>query len=177
MRLPPLYNFLETGSQPPIVRAALKYYGLKECPGGADNPVIIQWAVEFRITWYVHDSTAWCSLYMGKNAQDAGYTPPGPARLLAADSWVDWGIPIPFDKIQTGDILVFDRPGGGHHVAWAVAKDEQAYHGWGGNTGDAVAIARLAAHRLMAARRPPTVEAIYPLKILPLQGVLSHNEA
>jgi uncharacterized protein (TIGR02594 family) len=176
MNLPADYKFIETIPLPPIMAAALKYYGLKECPGGADNPVILGWAKEFKITWYVHDSTAWCSLYMGKNAKDAGYTPPGPNVLLAAVSWAKWGTPVPFDQIQTGDILVFERPGG-HHVALAVAKDAEAYHGWGGNTKDAVGIARLAASRLMAAVRPPGVKAIYPLKKISTAGVLSHNEA
>lgn len=178
MSLPDQYKFLETVSLPPLLIAALKYWGLKECPGGQDNPIIMGWAKQFKITWYEHDSVAWCSLAMGKFVLDAGYVPPSYLKLLAAVCWADWGIPVPFDQIQIGDVMVFHRPGG-HHVAAAVAKERNgsAYHGYGGNTGDAVAIAKLAAERLMAVRRAPGVEAIYPLKMLDSTIVLSHNEA
>lgn len=178
MTLPSLYRFLATDPQPPIIVSALKYFGLKEAPGVADNPIIMGWAMEFKITWYIHDSIAWCSLAMGKFVKDAGYVPPSYVKLLAAVCWADYGTPVLFDQIQTGDLLIFHRPGG-HHVAAAVAKekDGSAYHGLGGNTGDAVGIAKLAANRLMAARRPPGVEAIYPLKILDSNEALSKNEA
>lgn len=179
--LPDQYKWLANESNPPLLDAALKYYGLKESPGGADNPVIMEWAKEFGITWYVHDSIAWCSLFMGKAAKDAGYTPPGPSKLLAAVSWDGWGWEV--YKPQKGDIMVFNRPGG-HHVAINIGEDNDAYHGLGGNTGDAVAIARISKDRLIYAGRP--FDIVDPVKInqyhirtvlLSSSGILSHNEA
>lgn len=176
MSLPSQYEWLEKEPGPLLLTTALKYYGMRERPGEADNPLIMQWAHDFGITWYQHDSTAWCSLYLGEMAKEAGFMPPGPNFLLAASSWANWGHGA--DLPMLCDILVFNRPGG-HHVGLYVGEDPEAFHVLGGNTGDAVAIARLAKNRLMASRRP--AYPVYPANIrqifLSEQGVLSANEA
>lgn len=176
MPLPDQYKWLEQEPGPLLLTTALKYYGLRERPGDADNPLIMQWASGFGITWYIHDSIAWCSLYLGEVAKESGFTPPGPDYLLAALSWATWGVAVGTPKLA--DILVFNRPGG-HHVGLYIGEDPDAFHVLGGNTGDAVAIARLAKNRLIAARRPPynpLPPNICPIFLSPT-GAISTNEA
>lgn len=175
MTLPDQYKWLVNEPAPPMLKAAVPYYGLKEVPGSADNPLIMKWAHDFGISWYAHDSIAWCSLFMGQVAKEAGYAPPGPNRLLAAISWADWGTHVGTPML--GDILVFNRPGG-HHVGLYVGEDTSAYHVFGGNTGDAVAIARLAKDRLNTVRRPDaTVYKNVRKILLTSSGALSQNES
>lgn len=175
MNLPDQYKWLENEHGPILLTTALKYYWLKEGLGSADNPIIMQWAHDFGITWYEHDSIAWCSLFMGEVAKESNLTPPGKNELLAAVSWAKWGISVGIPKL--GDVLVFNRPGG-HHVGLYVGEDNDAFHVLGGNTGDAVAIARLSKSRLMAARRAfgtdsPNIRKV----ILSNTGALSTNES
>jgi len=176
MTLPDQYKWLTEEPVPPILVAALKYFGLKEAPGGEDNPVILEWAKGFGITWYTHDSIAWCSLAMAKWASIANYKPPVYTKVLAAVSWADWEEEVPVGQEQTGDVAVFHRPGG-HHVCLIVGKDSAAYHGYGGNTRDAVGIARMAKERLLTIRRPRGVPATYGIKLYNANGELSQNEA
>jgi len=176
MSIPIEYAWLLDEPAPKMLVTALKYYGLKEGAGSEDNPTIMKWAHDFGIDWYTHDSIAWCSLYLGEVAHESGYTPPNKNELLAALSWSTWG--NPHAPAQLGCVMVFNRPGG-HHVGLYVGEDDTAYHILGGNTGDAVAIARLAKNRLIATRWPvgePLPDSIRVIK-LSSSGVLSQNEA
>lgn len=177
MNLPQEYQWLPNATGiPQWLSIGLKYYGLREGPGSADNPTIMEWAHGFGITWYIHDSIAWCSLFAGEVTKESGLVPPDKDHLLAAISWAPWGIVIlkPF----LGCYMVFNRPGG-HHIGWYVGEDDEAYHVLGGNTGDAVGFARIAKSRLITARWPTGV----PLPIntnkilLSASGALSTNES
>ena len=178
MTLPDQYNWLTKETGPKMLVAALKYYGLKEVPGSADNPTIMKWAHDFGITWYEHDSIAWCSLFMGQVAKDAGYAPPNKNQLLAAVSWTNWGRGLA--NRYLGAIMVFNRPGG-HHVGLYIGEDNDSFYVLGGNTGDAVAIARIAKGRLIAIRWPNEERLPDPNGrkeiILASSGALSQNEA
>lgn len=177
MTLPDQYKWLLNEPGPKMLLTALKYYGLKEGLGSSDNPTIMQWAHDFGITWYEHDSIAWCSLFMGQVAKESGYAPPNKNVLLAAVSWAKWGVRQ--SVAMLGDILVFNRPGG-HHVGLYVGEDDTAYHVLGGNTSDAVGIARLAKDRLIGIRWPEGVDLSTNIRtiILSSSGTpLSQNEA
>ena len=158
-----------------MVLEALSYYGLHEAPGGANNPVIMAWARELSLTSYHGDDTPWCGLFMAKIARDAGKV--YPEAPLWARNWLTFGLSSPMPML--GDVLVFQRPGGGGHVGIYVCEDADAYHVLGGNEGDAVNIVRMAKARLLAARRPdyhitpPNVRVIK----MGADGPLSSNEA
>lgn len=177
MTLPDQYKWLLKETGPKMLLKALEYYGLKEGAGSLDNPIIMQWAHNFGIGWYTADSIAWCSLFLGETAKEVGYSYPNKNNLLAAVSWSTWGSEV-HENPFLGCIMVFNRPGG-HHVGLYVGEDESAYHILGGNTGDAVAIARLAKDRLMAKRWP--IEELVPGDrnkiVLSDSGQLSQNEA
>lgn len=154
----------------------LKLYGTREVVGDGDNPEILLWAAEVGLVGlYKHDSTAWCGLYMALVAKRAGK--PVPYQPLWALNWAKFGGPA--SEAMLGDTLVFRRPGGGGHVGLYVGEDPAAFHCLGGNTGDAVAIARISKDRLAAVRRPLYLNP--PQNIRPIHltadGALSVNEA
>lgn len=150
--LPATYAWLpRVEGLPRMVDEALKLFGSLEAPGAADNPQILAWAREVGLSGtYSHDSVPWCGLFAALVAKRAGWQPP--TEPLWALNWNLFG-----QKVQApalGDILVFKRPGGGH-VGLYVGEDAAAWHVLGGNTADAVGIARIGRPRLVAARRPP----------------------
>jgi len=178
MTLPDHYKWLLNEPRIPMLAEALKYYGLKEAPGSADNPTILKWAHDFGIDWYTHDSISWCSLYMGQVAKDAGYMPPNKNKLLAAVSWMDWGVRVQSTPML-GDVMVFNRPGG-HHVGLYIGEDAQSYLTFGGNVSDAVGFAKIAKNRFLGARMGKAGE-IFPnrrqINIADSGTPLSQNEA
>lgn len=177
--LPKGYEWLgEIGPLPKVVREAIALYGTKEFPGGADNPVILGWANEVGkeiVASYGEDSTPWCGLFAAVVVHRAGY--PVISGPLWAKNWAKFGAKS--HQAGLGDILVFQRPGGGGHVGFYIAEDESAYHVLGGNQSDAVTIARIAKSRCIAVRRPyfkimqPASVKAYHVKT---GGKLSTNE-
>lgn len=177
MTLPLQYAWLSREPGPKVILEALKLYGTHEAPGETDNSVVLSWAKELQISWYVHDATPWCGLLVGIAVLRAGY-PFDRNQLLAALDWVNFGIEIPLDGAQLGDILIFKRTGGGH-VTFYVGEDSEAFHGLGGNQADQVDIARIPKSRLYAVRRPRYAEPPTNIRkiVLASSGQLSLNEA
>lgn len=173
--LPARYAWLDQEPAPRMLLEALKLYGTLEAPGAADNPTILKWAQEVGLQrTYTHDAVPWCGLFMALVAQRAGK--PIPDGPLWALNWATWGDAS--GQPMLGDVLVFVREGGGH-VGLYVGEDRGAFHVLGGNTGDAVSIARIAKQRLHAARRYYTIAAppnVRPV-LLAVSGALSTNEA
>lgn len=175
--LPIEYDWLKWERGPKILIEALKRFGTLEAPGKANNPIILQWAKEIGVAEYFKtDETPWCGLFIGVCARAAGKEIV--ESPLWAKSWLNWGT----KQIQPmlGDVLVFERDGGGGHVGLYVGQDDEAYHVLGGNQSDRVCITRIAKHRLLATRRsmfktaqPPNVRVV---KLSP-KGALSKNEA
>lgn len=179
MTYPKGYEWLGAiGALPSVINEALALHGTLEAPGAADNPVILGWAKEVGkdvAAVYGADSIPWCGLLVAVVCRRAGK--PVIAGPLWARNWARWGQKA--DKASLGDVLVFQRPGGGH-VGFYIAEDESAYHVLGGNQSDRVSIARIAKSRCIAARRPVWVIA-QPASVKPYRlkanGALSTNEA
>lgn len=150
MKLPEGYEWLANEPAPRILVEALHFYGTLETAGSGDNPVILGWARELGYRDYVHDAIPWCGLAMAISAKRAGYEPP--ENALRALSWATWGVPAPVPML--GDVLTFEREGGGHTGLY-VGEDGQAYHIFGGNQSDRFGIARIQRPRLHSARRSP----------------------
>lgn len=53
-------EFLETKPKTQLLNAAFTFYGLQEGKGKIDNPVILSWAKDLGINFYIHDETPWC---------------------------------------------------------------------------------------------------------------------
>jgi uncharacterized protein (TIGR02594 family) len=177
-RLPEQYRWLEQERAPRLLVEALLLYGTKEIKGEVSNPVILAWADEvggWIGDWYDKDEIPWCGLFMAVVAKRAGY--PFTQKALAAAEWKNWGNAVAIPML--GDVLVFQRPGGGH-VGMYVGEDRDAYHVLGGNQSDQVCITRIGKDRFVAARRSPWQYA-QPANVRPVvlaaSGALSRNEA
>jgi uncharacterized protein (TIGR02594 family) len=174
--LPAAYAWLGAEAGPRVLVEALALYGTRETTGSASNPVILAWARETGLDRdYRSDDVAWCGLFVATVVRRAGFEPV--AAPLWARNWAAFGTKA--DRPSLGDILVFERTGGGH-VGIYVGEDASAWHVLGGNQGDQVSIVRIAMGRLLAARRCPwrlaQPAAVRPIR-LAAGGALSVNEA
>jgi uncharacterized protein (TIGR02594 family) len=151
MTLPDQYKFLEKEPGPKILKEAISCYGIKEIPGPAHEKVILAWADEIG-GWigdfYNSDEIAWCGLFIAVCAKRAGF--PFNQKALAAREWVSWGKRALYPSL--GDVLIFQRTGGGH-VGLYVGEDDSCFHVLGGNQGNTVSIVRIDKNRLLASRR------------------------
>lgn len=87
---------------------------------------------------YIHDSTPWCGLTVAYVMAMSGIRPQfGPTdtdRFLWADAWRQFGNAV--ETPQSGDVLVFQWAGGGHHVSlYDHETTGNSYDCTGGNQG------------------------------------------
>lgn len=160
---------------PLVIEEGLKEFGTKELAGAANSLQILAWANEVGLkATYTADSVPWCGLFVAVVCHRAGK--PVVDGPLWALNWAKWGQPA--GQPALGDILVFQREGGGH-VGFYIGEDKEAYHVLGGNQGDAVSITRVLKARLFAAREPVyrNRPASATPRVLAIMGVLSTNEA
>lgn len=185
------YAWLNAEPGPRMLLEALRLYGTVEAPGAADNPAILSWADEvgdaegtnyaqWAASWYQDDSVPWCGLFMAvcavRSNIDRRPERRPPTKYLSAMEWRAFGIRAP--SACLGDVLVFQRKGGGH-VGMYVAEDRNTYHVLGGNQSDAVSITRIAKDRCVAVRRVPYLNTPANVRKVRLSasGIISTNEA
>lgn len=174
--IPDKYRWIETiGILPKMIVEGLKLYGTKETIGEQDNPVILEWAKELDLKAYVHDSIAWCGLFIAIIAKRAGKDVV--KDPLWAANWLHFGIGA--NEAMLGDVLVFKRPGG-NHVGLYVGEDLSTYYVLGGNQSDQVSITRILKERCIGIRRP-IYKTGQPANVrsitISTDGVISNNEA
>lgn len=144
------YSFLHTEKAPQILVQALKLIGTKEIVGKKHNPKVLEMFDEVGWGYINDDETPWCGAFVGYCAKKADLTIPKIA--IRASEWADWGTEQ--NIAMLGDVLVFERKGGGH-VGIYCGEDETAYHVLGGNQGNQVSIVRILKSRCTAIRRTP----------------------
>jgi uncharacterized protein (TIGR02594 family) len=182
--IPEKYKWLETiGVLPKMVAAALQYFGIKEIPGKGSNPVILDMAKGLGIgNIYTDDDMSWCALFInhlirltGKPILQVGHDP---YNYLRAKYMLNWGKQVQHGEEKLGDVLIFDREGGGH-VGLYIAESGATFHVLGGNQSNAVTITEISKARLLGARRyysiePPASAIAYHMDST---GKVSTNEA
>jgi uncharacterized protein (TIGR02594 family) len=142
----------------PWLAEAQRLRGLREAPGAADNPVIMDWAADLGVT-YPDDETPWCGLFVAHCMRTGLPEADLPANVLGARAWLRFGETA---KPQFGAVLVFWRgsPGGWQgHVGFYWAEDDACFHVLGGNQSNAVTVTRIERRRLLGARWPNGVRA------------------
>lgn len=161
--LPQQFSWLEKLGAPKMVAEAVALYGVTEKPGPDSNPVIMGWAKETGLDahGYTGDEVPWCGLFMAVIAHRAKKQ--RPVMALRALSWAAFGRESPLPSL--GDVLVFERAGGGH-VGLYVGEDDANFYVLGGNQSDAVTIAPKEKSRLKACRRPDYV--VQPDNVKPI---------
>lgn len=129
------------------------YIGLKETPGPADNPKIMEWS---RISGATirHDSEPWCAVGMNGILTEAGERG---TMSPAARSFLNWGQKL--KKPKLGAIMVFKRGNSTWqgHVGLYVGEQGSNYLILGANQGDAVKIAPYPKADLLGIRWPVRV--------------------
>lgn len=184
--LPPRFEFLnDIGVLPKLVSTALQYLGVKEFPGSANNPVIMDMAKGLGVDdIYTSDSLqAWCAVFANHCIRVAGkpinLSPDDKYDLLRALKTADNFPVIPKDEWKLGDVIRLKRKGGGH-VFFAIAQSEaNTIWGLGGNQGNEVCFAEFDPKRIESVRRyysiaPPESAKRY---IVTSSGKVSVNEA
>lgn len=120
---------------------AMKWLGLKERSGSADNPAILEWAKDEGggiAQNYKHDAIPWCALFANMILTKTGHR--GTETLWALDfanskQFIDLPGPV------VGAFAPMKRQGGGH-IAVVVGRTRDGYLAMiGGNQSDAVTIA------------------------------------
>lgn len=134
-----------------LIQVALPEYGERALPGQPDNPDIMQMAKDCGFGDYVHDSIAWCSLFMNWVALKAGYER---SNALNARSWLSVGASV--ETPELGDVVVYwrDDPNGtlGHVGLWVAARDGVIFT-LGGNEGNEVQVEGFDPSKVLGYRR------------------------
>ena len=147
------YGWIEKETGPRVLVTAVSMLGVKEAPGAANNPTIMQWAKKLGLDKvYTSDSIPWCGLGMAYIVMQAGFDPP--INPLWALNWEKFGNPAPNAIPMSGDIMVKKRKGGGHVTMYA-AEDDTHYHCIGTNQSDMCNIVRYPKSDFHAFRRCP----------------------
>lgn len=101
----------------------------------------------------MQDDVSWCAAFAGSMLKRAGFPHTG---KLTARSYLDWGVPVPIEDAEEGDIVVFwrgSRNSWQGHVAFFVEKKGKQIAVLGGNQRDQVNIANYPADRVLGVRR------------------------
>lgn len=100
----------ERPDDPPWLKWARAELGVREVPGEADNPRILEYQ---RCTSMgpTHDETPWCSAFACWVMEKAGIVSP---RLANARSWLKWGDAL--TEPRHGCVIVFSAPARGPHA-------------------------------------------------------------
>lgn len=176
---------LQLNGLPPLIVELIRLGKLdtNEIPGPKSNVEIMKLAKIAGVdSFYKNDDTAWCALCMCAMIITVGYTLllKGWDRLRAKAFLKCGYTRIAVEDAILGDLLVFDRNGGGHIGAY-IAENKLNFHTGGGNQGNQVSIVEIPKSRCIGAFRPP-----YPGGVLPAAckkyfqestGTVSTNEA
>ena len=159
--------------KPAWITEAESHLGLKEVPGKASNPKILNWLIKLR-AWWAEDDTPWCGTFVAHCLQTSNLA--YPKAWYRAKAYLDWGIKL--EQPIEGCIAIFDREGGGH-VGFVVGKDlNNRLLVLGGNQGNQVSIAPFSQSRILGYRWPKEVGyQIKPLPMIVSSDKSSTNEA
>lgn len=166
-----------------MVEIALSQFGIREIPGIKSHPAIIGYARNLGLEKiYTNDDISWCALFMSWVAKSAGKVLPStngdPYNMLRAKWFLNFGDSVSYEDACFGDVVVLQRPGGGH-VGLLIAKGPGRVHLLGGNQGNMVNIAEMEKSRIVGIRRqyligmPESAKDYY----INQTGDLSTNEA
>ncbi len=137
-----------------------RHAGLKEIPGPANDPTIMNWAASLNAGGYSSDEVPWCGLFVGHCISSQLDDESIPTNFLGARKWENFGQPT---QPCFGSVLVFWRVkknGRKGHVGFYWAEDNTHFHVLGGNQSNKVSVKRIHKKtRFLQARWPTTSTA------------------
>ena len=176
-------NFLKGYQMPRHMQIAFSLIGTTEIVGKNHNKTILQWANDLGLgKVYTNDEMAWCGLFFAHVMKEAGrrvdLNTKDPYDYLRAAKYANMnGAEIIDSKDAAfGDVLIFQRPGGGH-IGFYVSESENFYSVLGGNQSNSVNLTNIHKNRLTHCLRP-TYISHRPQKFnIDRAGGVSSNEA
>lgn len=165
---------------PKWIELAKKEVGTKEGVGAVNNPTVVSYWKDAKLSWITDDATPWCAGFVNAMLERAGIKG---TRKANARSFLTWGINVNSGFLSNpyyGSIVVFSRPPSlwNGHVGFLVAHDEKNVLVIGGNQGDKVSYAIFPKSRVIGMRYPtlPDVEMLLS-PVEKLSGKPSTSEA
>ena len=128
------------------------------------NPKVVAYYCDAGHPEVVDDAVAWCAAFVGAMLKRAGVKPSG---ALNARSYLNWGNPVPLDKIQRGDIGVIARGNSTWqgHVFFIEKVNGKMVVAVGGNQRDSVSRAEYPISALLGVRRAVPLASLSPKPI------------
>lgn len=125
--------------------------GVKEAPGAANNPVVVEYYAQAGFPEIKQDSVPWCAAWLGAKLAEIGVLPSG---SLLARSYTHWGEEVQWSQARRGDIVVLERgePWQGHVGVWDSATTDHVTL-ISGNQADAVTVKAYPRSRVITIRR------------------------
>lgn len=152
---------------PKVIQVAIRELGVAEIVGRGSNDRIMKWRDELnaaghKIEGFSDDDIPWCGLFVAYVTWAAGKGVVD--KPLWARNWAKFGSEVATRRngkltfaagrqASLGDILVYERPGGGGHVDFYIAETPTMYVGIGGNKSNRVQISPIQKSRCISIRR------------------------
>jgi uncharacterized protein (TIGR02594 family) len=134
----------------PWYALALAERGVKEAPGGGDNPAVQAYYRDAGHPEVKHDSVPWCAAFVGAMLARAEVKPSG---SLAARSYLQWGMKLAAPR--RGCVVVLKRGKGWQgHVTFFDREENGLYVCLGGNQSDKVCFATYRKSLVLGLRWP-----------------------
>ena len=134
-----------------LIITALGKIGLHEVSGAGDSPEILKMALEAGFPEYLHDDTAWCSMFANWVAKECGYRA---SNKLNARSWLIVGEEVVTPVMGDVAVLWRDNPQSWQgHIGFFIREDGHSIYLLGGNQGDSVSIMAFDRTRVLGYRR------------------------
>lgn len=135
----------------PWITEAKKFLGTKEVPGTKDNPTILRFWKEGKISWQAdHDETAWCAVFHAAIYERIGIRS---QRDSWSQGWKDWGEKL--DSPIYGCTVIFRWDASSGHIGWYVGRAKSGRMLiLGGNQSNSVTITEFSDDKVLAYRWP-----------------------
>lgn len=142
--------------EPSWLQIARRELGVKETPGRADTPRVLEYLAATRLPPSLHDDeTPWCAAFVTWCLRQARVTS---THSASARSYLRWGVELAVPRL--GCIVVLARPtanAGSGHVAFWVGEQPKGPVLLGGNQGNAVSARVYGRSRVLSYRWPVDV--------------------
>jgi len=145
---------------PKHMTIAYELLGTKEIVGSKHSATILGWAKELGLAdIYTNDELAWCGLFFAYVMMKADRKVVLPTKdkydYLRALKYVNMPnvTEVAKGNESVGDILIFQRPEGGH-IGFCVSASDDTFNVLGGNQSNSVSLTNIAKNRLVKCLRP-----------------------
>lgn len=146
--------------------------GTTESPGVANNPKVLKFWEDAKLSFIKDDSTPWCAGFVNAILERSGVRG---TRRANARSFLNWG--VAHTEPRLGSIAILSRPPNPWqgHVGFVVSHDVDTVTLLGGNQGDKVSYARFKKSRVLGYRWPDSTLPAEELK--PTVAVAKESES